>query len=135
LRRLIHLALLLAIMVGIRACGGMAATEDRLGAATRWMAERVGLGQTKQAFDAAVRPPMAAATRSLSDSIYATTARTMDSVEAAAGGFTGWVMQNIRAGLGLIDGSLQPVVAPAPETPPDPLNPKETEEERRARSR
>ena len=113
----------------------MAVTEDRLGATTRWMAEKVGLASTKDAFDAAVRPPMAAATRSLSDSIYATTARTMDSVEAAAGGFTGWIVQNVRAGLGLIDGSLQPVVAPEPETLPDPLNPNETEEQRRARSR
>jgi hypothetical protein len=133
LRRLLHLALLLTIMLGIRACGGMAATEDRLGAATRWMAESAGLAKTKDAFDATVRPPMAAATRSMSDAIYATTAKAMDSVEAAAGGFSGWIVQNIRAGLGLVDASLQPVVNPDPVTPPKPREP-ETEEERRARS-
>jgi hypothetical protein len=119
-------------MLGIRACGGMALTEDRLGAATRWMAEKVGLANTKDAFDATVRPPMAAATRSMSDSIYATTARTMDGVEVAAGSFSGWIMQNIRAGLGLVDRTLQPVVAPAPSTPAERKDP-ETEEERRAR--
>jgi hypothetical protein len=132
LRRLLHLVLLLAIMLGIRACGGMALTEDRLGNATRWMAEKVGLANTKDAFDATVRPPMAAATRSMSDSIYSTTARTMDGVEGAAGSFSGWIMQNIRAGFGLVDGTLQPVVAPQPSAPAERKDP-ETEEERRAR--
>ena len=134
MRRLVHLALLLTIMLGIRACGGMAVTEDRLGAATRWMAEKVGLAGTKDAFDAAVRPPMAAATRSLSDAIYATTARTLDSVELAAGSFSGWVVQNIRAGLSRVDGSLQPVVAPEPPPDPERLDP-ESEEEKARRAR
>ena len=133
MRRLLHVVLLLVIMLGIRACGGMAVTEDRLGAATRWAADKVGLGRTKDAFDATVRPPMAAATRSMSDSIYATTSRTMDSVEAAAGSFTGWIGQNIRAGLGRIDGSLQPVVVPEPPNDPE-RRAREEEEERRARS-
>jgi len=119
-------------MLGIRACGGMALTEDRLGAATRWMAEKVGLANTKDAFDATVRPPMAAATRSMSDSIYATTSRTMDGVEVAAGSFSGWIMQSIRAGLGLVDGTLQPVVAPDQSTPAERKDP-ESEDERRAR--
>jgi hypothetical protein len=130
---LIHLALLLAIMLGIRACGGMAVTEDRLGAATRWMAEAVGLAQTKDAFDTTVRPPMAAATKSMSNTIYTTTARTMDGVEVAAGSFTGWIMQNIRSALGLVDAGLQPVVAPAPPTPAGRRDEK-SEEEQRARA-
>jgi hypothetical protein len=122
-------------MLGIRACGGMAVTEDRLGAATRWTAEKVGLGGKKDAFDATVRPPMAAATRSISDAIYATTARTMDSMETAAGSFTGWITQNIRAGLGLVDGSLQPVLAPDPAPAPKrPDAESDEEKERRARS-
>jgi len=99
--------------------------EDRLGAATRGVAEKVGLANKKDAFDATVRPPMAAATRSLSDAIYTTTARTMDGIEGAAGSFSGWIVQNIRAGLGLVDGSLQP----QPATIPKP----ETSEERRDR--
>jgi len=125
--------LLLMIVLGIRACGGMALTEDRLNAATRWMAEQVGMGNTKDAFDAAVRPPMAAATRSLSDSIYAMTSRTMDSMELAAGSFSGWIVQSLRAGLGLVDGSLQPVAETKPAPPPERRD-AETEEERRARS-
>jgi hypothetical protein len=39
--------LLLAIILGIRACGGMVVMEDRLGAATRGVAERVGLANKK----------------------------------------------------------------------------------------
>ena len=112
MRRLMHVALLLTIVLGIRACGGMAVTEDRLGAATRWTAEKVGLGNKKEAFDATVRPPMAAATRSISDAIYAAASRTMDNVDTAVDGFSGWVVQNVRAGLGMVDGSLQPVAAP-----------------------
>lgn len=133
MRRLLHIVLLLAIMLGIRACGGMAITEDRLSAATRWAAEKVGMANKKDAFDAAVRPPLAAATRSMSDSLYSTTARTMDSMEAAAGSFSGWIVQSVRAGLGLVDGSLQPVVAP--DSPADrERRERESEEERRARA-
>jgi hypothetical protein len=122
-------------MLGIRACGGMAVTEDRLGAATRWTAEKVGLGSTKDAFDATVRPPMTAATRSLSDAIYATTSRTLDNVEVAAGSFSGWIVQNIRAGLGFVDGTLQPVVTPEPESATErERRDREADEERRARS-
>ena len=80
MRRLLHVALLLMIILGIRACGGMAVTEDRLGAATRAMADKVGLANKKDAFDAAVRPPMAAATQSLGNSISVTTARTVDAI-------------------------------------------------------
>ena len=132
MRRLLHLVLLVAIMLGIRACGGMAVTEDRLSAATRWAAEKVGLANTKDAFDATVRPPMASATRSMSDALYATTSRTMDSVEAAAGSFGGWIVQNVRAGFGLVDGSLQPVATPDPTI--DRERRDREEEERRARS-
>jgi hypothetical protein len=126
--------LLRAIMLGIRACGGMAVTEDRLNAGTRWVAEKVGMSSTKEAFDAAVRPPMASATQSISESIYATTSRTMDSVEVAAGGVSGWLVQNIRAGLGFVDGTLQPTVAPEPETP-EQRREREAEEQRRLRAR
>lgn len=127
MRRLIHVALVVVIMLGVRACGGAARTEDRLGAATRWTAEKVGLAGTKDSFDAKVRPPMAAATRSLSDAIYGGASRTMDSVELAAGGFTGWVMQHVRSALGLVDSSLAPVVAPRTDERerPDPNDEKE----------
>src|SRR4029079_4194749 len=83
-RRLLHVALLLMIILGIRGCGGMAVTEDRLGAATRAMADKVGLANKKDAFDAAVRPPMAAATQSLGNSIFVATARTVGENEMAA---------------------------------------------------
>ena len=106
--------------------------EDRLGAATRGVAEKVGLANKKDAFDATVRPPMAASTRSLSDAIYTTTARTMDGIEGAAGSFSGWIVQNIRAGLGLVDGSLRPATTPEPETLQERRD--REEKERRVRS-
>jgi len=120
-RRLLHVALLLMIILGIRACGGMAVTEDRLGAATRAMADKVGLANKKDAFDAAVRPPMA-------------TARTVDSIELAAGSFSGWMVQQVRAGLGLVDGSLQPQPATIPE-PATSQERRDREEEERRRVR
>jgi hypothetical protein len=133
-RRLLHVALLLMIILGIRACGGMAVTEDRLGAATRAMADKVGLANKKDAFDAAVRPPMAAATQSLGNSISVTTARTVDSIELAAGSFSGWMVQQVRAGLGLVDGSLQPQPATIPE-PATSQERRDREEEERRRVR
>ena len=133
MRRLLHVALLLMIILGIRACGGMAVTEDRLGAATRAMADKVGLANKKDAFDAAVRPPMAAATQSLGNSISVTTARTVDSIELAAGSFSGWMVQKVRAGLGLVDGSLQPQPATTPE--PETLQERRDREEKERRVR
>jgi hypothetical protein len=122
------------IVLGIRACGGMAVMEDRLGAVTRGMAEQVGLANKKDAFDAAVRPPMAAATRSLGEAITATTAQAVDRVQLATGSFLGWMVQKVGGGLGLVDGSLQqPVPPPEPRTPEERRN--REEQERRARER
>jgi hypothetical protein len=112
------------IMIGIRACGGMAQTEDRLNAATRWTAEKTGLMGAKDTLDAKVRPPMAAATRSMSDAIFAGVSRAMDRVESTADGFVGWVVGEVRGALGIIDSSVSPVLTPA-----------ESEEERRERER
>jgi len=111
LRRLLHVALLLTIMIGIRACGGMARTEDRLGATTRWMAEKAGLGSANDSFDARVRPPMAAATRSIGDAIYATASQAMDNVEMAGANFGAWVTQQARAAVGMVDSTLPEVDA------------------------
>jgi hypothetical protein len=70
----------------------------------------------------------------MSESIYTTTSRAMDSVELATGTFSGWLLQSIRSGLGLVDETFQPVAA-APAKPSDPRDREEEEKERRARSR
>jgi hypothetical protein len=86
---------------------------------------------------------MAAATQSLGNSISVMTARTVDSIELAAGSFSGWMVQKVRAGLGLVDGSLQPQpdgsLQPQPATIPEPATSqerrdREEEERRRVRS-
>jgi hypothetical protein len=127
--------LLVMIIMTVRACGGAAVTEDRLGAATRWTAEKVGLANKKDAFDAKVRPPLAAATRSISDGVYAGISHAMDNVDMAADGFGNWTMQHLRAALGLVDNSLAPVLAPKPPNESKPLDPNEERQRRESRSR
>jgi hypothetical protein len=112
LRRLVHLALLLLIITVVRACGGVYLAEDRLNAATRWTAERTGLASAKDTLDTKVRPAMAAATRSLTDAIYGSTSRTMDSAEVAAGGFGAWLGQQLKAAVTAIETSVGSVLSP-----------------------
>ena len=132
MRRLLHVVLLLMIMLGIRACGGVARTEDRLGAATRWTAEKAGLANAKDNFDAKVRPPMAAATRSLSDGIYATASRTMDNVAMTADNFSGWVTMHVRAAFGMVESSL-PVPAADQRSERERRDTRDTEDETQRR--
>jgi hypothetical protein len=95
-RRYAHFALLIVLIVGIRACGGAAQAEDRLSYATRWAAEKAGLSGAKDTLDTAVKPRMAAATRSTTYSIYAATNRMMDSAESAVNGMAAWTGQQAR---------------------------------------
>jgi hypothetical protein len=89
-RRFAHFGLLIVLIVGIRACGGATQAEDRLNFATRWAADRAGLSGAKDTIDTAVKPRMAAATRSTTYSIYTATDRMMDSAESAVRGMATW---------------------------------------------
>src|SRR5262249_10187033 len=95
LRRFAHFALLIVLIVGIRACGGATQAEDRLSFATRWAADRAGLRGAKDPLDTAVKPRMAAATQSWTYSIYAATNRVMDSAESAVNGMATWAGQQV----------------------------------------
>ena len=120
MRRLVHLALLLVIVMVIRACGGVTQAEDRLNAATRWTAEKTGLTGAKDALDTKVRPPMAAATKSLTEAIYGGVSRTMDSAESAADGFAGWVLQEVGGAFTAVETSLRSVLNPNAVDEPKP---------------
>lgn len=95
LRRYAHFALLIVLIVGIRACGGATQAEDRLSFATRWAADKAGLSGAKDTIDSSVKPRMAAATQSWTYSIYAATSSLMDSAESAVHSVTGWVGQQV----------------------------------------
>ena len=112
MRRLAHLALLLTIIVGIRACGGMVRVEDRLNAASRWAAETAGLSGAKDTLDRRIRPSIAASTSSLTEAIYGGTSRTMDSAELAVDGFASWAGQQLKAAVTAIENSVRSVVGP-----------------------
>jgi hypothetical protein len=132
LRRLVHFALLLLIIIVVRACGGLAVVEDRLNAATRWTAEKTGLSGAKDTLDRKVRPSMAGATRSLTDAIYGGTSRTMDSAELAADGFAGWAGQQLKAAVTAIENSVRSVVSPnSNANESQPRDVPESEKERR----
>jgi hypothetical protein len=132
MRRLVHLALLLTIIVGVRVCGGMARVEDRLNAASRWTAEKTGLSGAKDTLDRKVRPSMADSTHSLTEAIYSGTSRTMDSAELALDGFGPWAGKQLKAAFTAIENSVRSVVGSNNnQDEPQPPNVPESEKDRR----
>jgi hypothetical protein len=124
-RRYAHLALLVLMIIGIRACGGATEAEDRLSFVTRWAAERTGLSGAKDRLDAEVRPRLAAATGSMTYTIYAAVSRTMDNAEMAVGGMAMWVRQQVSNAETAIETRIRSIVSPdrdsepkRPESPP-----------------
>ena len=95
LRRFAHVALLVMLIVVIRACGGATQAEDRLSFATRWAAERAGLRGATDTIDTSVKPRMANATRSMTYTLYAATSSMMDRVELMVDGMATWVGQQV----------------------------------------
>jgi hypothetical protein len=117
----------------IRACGGVTQAEDRLNAATRWTAEKTGLAGAKDTLDTKVRPPMAAATKSLTEAIYGGASATMDSAESAADGFAGWVVHLVGGAFTSVEASLRSVLNPNGVEEPKPQD--DTEGKNRPPSR
>jgi hypothetical protein len=116
MRRLIHLAALLIIVAVVRACGGAVQAEDHLNFAARWVAEKAGLSSAKNTFDARVRPPIAAATSSVSSGIYAGVSRTMDHIDQATNSVTAWLGQQLDDAKAAVKRSFQSLVTPNAET-------------------
>ena len=128
MRRIVHVALLVILIAGVRACGGAAVAEDRLGVTSRWVADRTGLSAAKDGWDSTVRPRVAAATRSSSDAVYGAISLALDSLEATAEGITTSItaaVSNAAQSLGTAVRSIftskktpPPPVAPRPDAPP-----------------
>jgi hypothetical protein len=131
LRRLVHLALLLTIIIGVRACGGMTQAEDRLSAATRWTAEKAGLTGARDALDNKVRPSMTAAMRALAEAIFGGVSRTMDRAEQAADGFADWVARQVSAVLTAIETDVGSILTPNTQNEPQRPDIPKSERDRR----
>jgi len=129
LRRFAHFGLLIVMIVGIRACGGATQAEDRLSFATRWAADRAGLHGAKETLDTSVKPRMAAATQSMTYSIFAATSQMMDGAEAAATGMSTWVGQQVSGAETAVLTRIQSVLGVEtrePQRPDDPDRAKES---------
>src|SRR4030095_8506910 len=127
LRRFAHFGLLIVLIVGIRACGGAAQAEDRLRLATRWAAEGAGLHGAKETIDTAVKPRMAAATQSMTYTLYAATSRMMDSAEMAVSGMATWAGQQVSNAEAAIETRIRSILGSDTDSEPQPdASPKDT---------
>ena len=129
-RRYAHFALLVFLIVGIRACGGATEAEDRLSFATRWTAERAGIRGATDTLDENVKPRMAAVTRSMTYTIYAATSAMMDRAELAVTGIATWVGQQVSNAETAIQRQVRSFLSPdagrepqGPDAPPKDTNP------------
>jgi hypothetical protein len=118
MRRLIHLVLLVVIIVAVRACGGAVEAEDRLGVASRWLAEKTGMTQAMDAWNANVRPRVAAVTESTSGAIYRTVSVALDNAESAADGIAAWIADEVTRVVRAAKTTLRSVFTP--KRPPEP---------------
>ena len=128
MRRIAHFALLIVLIVGIRACGGAAMAEDRLSFATRWAADKAGLSGAKDKLDTTVKPRMAAATQSTTYSIYAMTSRLMDSAEMAVKGATTWAGQQVSNAEAAVESQMRSILGGSADSkPPEPDDPRDAD--------
>jgi hypothetical protein len=120
IRRLVHLAILIGVIVGVRACGGTTSAEDRLGAGTQWFAERTGLTAVKEKWDKSIRPPIAAMTNAASDSLYRGVARTIDNAETATEQGAAWIANTASNAVDAVANALRRTFLPGvePAAPP-----------------
>ena len=129
MRRYAHFALLIVLIVGIRACGGATQAEDRLSFATRWAADKAGLSGAKDTIDSSIKPRMAAATQSWTYSIYAATSSLMDSTELAVHGMAAWFGQQVSSAETAVTREVRSILGADVnnEPPPPDGSPKETD--------
>ena len=120
-RRLIHVAVLIGLIIGVRACGGAASAEDQLGAGTQWFAEKTGLAAAKARWDRSIRPPLAAITGSASTAMYGAVARSLDEASSITDQTAAWTKDTAgKAVDGVangIRGIFMPGAAPAQRQP------------------
>ena len=96
MRRLVHLLVIVAVIVSVRACGGLTAVEDRAAATSRRAAERTGMTILRDRWRDDIWPAIAGRTRAASlrgqqaatavlERLASGTGSTRESIESAAG--------------------------------------------------
>jgi hypothetical protein len=135
-RRVVHVVLLLVVVMTVRACGGANEAEDRMSFGARWLAEKTGLMGVKETLDTKVRPPMAAATRSMSYVIYSTASRALDGTEMMAESVLGWFDRQVDSAEQAVQLRIRSVLTPnAPNEPQRPEQPASEADAARSSSR
>jgi hypothetical protein len=114
-RRLVHVVILLSVIVGIRACGGVASVEDQFGAGTQWVSEHIGLATAKEWWDKSIRPPVGGMTRAGSDSLYSGVSRILDRAEEIRNQGTTWLAITANRAADAIAGMFRGGSSPASE--------------------
>ena len=56
MRRVVHLLLLISVIAGVRACGGLAIAEDRLSAQAQWIGDKTGVTALRRKWREDVAP-------------------------------------------------------------------------------
>jgi hypothetical protein len=122
-RRLIHVVVLISLIVGVRACGGAASAEDRLGAGTQWFTEKTGLAAVKARWDKSIRPPLAAMTGSASTALYGAVARSLDQASSITDQTAAWTRDTAGKAVDAVASGIRRIFmpgAPPPQREPDP---------------
>ena len=124
-RRLVHLVLLALIVIGVRACGGLPAAEDRLGVASRWMAEKAGVTRARDAWNTSVGPMSEAVWNAIDQRV----SLALDTAGTTADGMAAWIADRLSktasaiwsAGRSLLTPNRTPQPAPSPAEAPPPV--------------
>jgi hypothetical protein len=85
MRRLVHLLAIVAVIVSVRACGGLTAVEDRMSASSRWAAERTGMTTVRDRWRDNVSPAIAGRTRAASLRLQQTTTAVLERLASGTG--------------------------------------------------
>jgi hypothetical protein len=116
-RRLIHVALVIMVVVGVRACGGAPQAEDRVNAASQWMAEKTGLESAKSTWNKTIRRSVGSTTTRASNAVYGSMSRFLDGVEATVDGVGVWVNERVKRTTEAIDNGLHATLTPDGRNP------------------
>lgn len=120
MRRVFHLVLLMLIVIGVRACGGVSEAEDALGAATGWTSEKTGLGHAKEVFDTTLRPRIVSVTKSAFDGLYKAVSLALEKGETGAGGVVVWIADRVDDAASAIANAVPSNAAPNRGSQPAP---------------
>jgi len=61
MRRVVHLLLLISVIAGVRACGGLVTAEDRVSAHAQWIGDKTGVSTLRRKWREDVAPRISGA--------------------------------------------------------------------------